>query len=193
MLKKDINKGILKIIQVSDYEHSDYTALCKFDQQEFLRRNYKRDLHIKQFISSRLILKSLIENHYSCTYYGLPSINGKPLPLNQLNVSLSHSENLVAVAISEQPIGIDLQAVLPKIVRVIPRICCEKELELATDNIKRTIIWSAKEAMYKYAEKEGLNFKTDLFVDSISIFTGIFPHKIRRFQFSITLSNVLAA
>lgn len=57
--------------------------------------------------------------------------NGKPfLALNKKYFSLSHSFNKVAIAISDKPVGIDIESVMPiSIVRVLAkRLLNEKEL-----------------------------------------------------------------
>lgn len=169
MLKKDINKGVLAVIQLADNEHSDFTCLCAKDQDELHVRRYKREIHKKQFIASRLTLASLLKEKYAFDYQGMCCINGKPLPIGKLTPSLSHSNELVAVAISEKKIGIDIQAILPKITRIIPRICNQSELALAPNELTQTILWSAKEAMYKHAQIDGLDFKTQLHIDSLLI------------------------
>ncbi len=186
MLKKDINKGVLAVIQVSDNEHSDHTTLCMNDQQELLLRKYKREIHKKQFIASRLTLATLLKEKFALEYDGLCAVNGKPLPICNLTPSLSHSVDLVAVAISENKIGVDIQAVLPKIYRVAPRICNQTELKLAPDEVRQTILWSAKEALYKYAQVDGLDFKTALIIDALSLEKNVITCSGRIINNSIT-------
>lgn len=169
MLKKDINKGVLAVIQVSDNEHSDYNALCITDQEELQLRRYKREIHKRQFIASRLTLAALLKEKYALDYKGLRCVDGKPLRIGNLTPSLSHSVDLVAVAVSQKKIGVDIQAVLPKISRVAPRVCNQAELNIAPDEVRQTILWSAKEALYKYAQVDGLDFKTALHIDSLSL------------------------
>lgn len=73
--------------------------------------------------------------------------------------SISHSKNLIAVALSTFPVGIDCQLVRPANEKAIARFLTKSEkkiLESLTDSIKNEYLisaWSKKESAYKCSAK----------------------------------------
>ena len=78
---------------------------------------------------------------------------------NDFHFSLSHSTNVVAVAVSNQKCGIDIECLdryrnmsPEQILRLSQKICTSKELA-SIDTIEDIIlIWTKKESIYKYLE-----------------------------------------
>lgn len=90
---------------------------------------------------------------------------GKPYIKNSdWHISISHCAFYAVMILHKtQSVGIDIEHISPKISRIIPRICTEAELGWAGNDIsKLTMLWCAKEAIYKYYGKKKLNFKTDI-------------------------------
>ena len=78
--------------------------------------------------------------------------NGKPMLRSGRYISISHTSHVVCVAISEYHVGIDIQKKTPKIMSIISRFMHNKEKnkqgrEMNTTRL--TMIWSAKEALFK--------------------------------------------
>lgn len=79
---------------------------------------------------------------------------GKPYVKNlPLYFSVSHSGDFVACAVSDRPIGLDLEQVRQCDISAAKRICSPKELEYiltAEDSLTRFFrVWTAKEAYVK--------------------------------------------
>lgn len=80
---------------------------------------------------------------------------GKPYLLNYSNVhfNISHSGEYVACAVSDKPIGIDIQKIGEYNADVAKRVCNEKELvqiENSSDKASEfTKLWTQKEAVLK--------------------------------------------
>jgi 4'-phosphopantetheinyl transferase len=102
--------------------------------------------------------------------YGKPQIKN-----SSLEISISHSYPYVAVSISENtPLGIDIQVIKPNIKRVAHKFVNKKENILVSKANNElallSIIWSAKECLYKFYEKgkllyiENLNVEFDPFL-----------------------------
>ena len=85
---------------------------------------------------------------------------GKPYFENAKQFSLSHSGNMLAVAISKKPIGVDVQTILPFSVDLAKTICNEKEFETVSKsrNPARVLtkLWAKKESLIK-CKGEGFN------------------------------------
>ena len=92
--------------------------------------------------------------------------NGKPFPIAQnLHISISHSHDYVACAVSKTPIGIDIEKISPINLKVAKRFCNKTELKYifgkapSDDDLVYTErcdllqrfyeVWTAKEAFCK--------------------------------------------
>lgn len=71
---------------------------------------------------------------------------------DEFEFSLSHTGNIVAVAISDKPIGVDIEFVgNEKFERLkSSSFCCEEEIKTGNDN---AMLWTAKEAIFKSLHK----------------------------------------
>ncbi|RLD29054.1 MAG: 4-phosphopantetheinyl transferase [Bacteroidetes bacterium] len=118
----------------------------------------KSEMHQRGFLSVRHILKDFgytdVELHYDN--------NGKPY-LNDGNyISITHSFTFSAIIISKNKVGVDIEKQRNKI-RIIANKFVDYEfnyLEKNDENYikKLTLIWCAKESIYKLFETLGLSF-----------------------------------
>jgi len=100
----------------------------------------------------------------------------KPHLINcQQHISISHSHHMVAVAIDEKQIcGIDIQHITPKIQVIKEKFLNPIELsncEQAND-LKLTLYWSAKEALFKIYGKKDIFLKDNIEVENLSFNEG---------------------
>jgi 4'-phosphopantetheinyl transferase EntD len=105
---------------------------------------------------------------------------GKPfLPDNSYFFSISHSADYVAVIISTKSnVAIDIQHVAPKIESIKQKFLTEVEMELLSNltislNEQFTLAWTIKEAMFKYFDDSGVDFKQHL-----NIASAIFENQV---------------
>lgn len=80
--------------------------------------------------------------------------NGQPiLSIGEVNISISHSFPYASLAISKKKIGIDLEKIQSKILKIKYKFLNEKELSWVENSPNEkellTIIWAIKEALYK--------------------------------------------
>lgn len=84
--------------------------------------------------------------------------NGKPLLTETHHISISHSGELAGILIAVHNVGIDIQGVDEKIEKIAPKFCNSDELARARwepNSLEYlTIIWSAKEAVFKFFGEE---------------------------------------
>ncbi|MBM3185075.1 MAG: 4'-phosphopantetheinyl transferase superfamily protein [Bacteroidetes bacterium] len=93
--------------------------------------------------------------------------SGKPVIENDSkHISISHSKNYVAFAVAPYKIGIDIEEIHERILKVKGRFLNQSELELFNLNslADLTIAWCAKETLFKLNDDSGLDFKTDLII-----------------------------
>jgi len=123
----------------------------------------------KKFKEYFLAVRKLLENED-------PELNidydskGKPFLNKQKGISISHSNEMVAIGISnETHFGIDIQYKTDKIFKIKSKFLSKKESKFLgkTDNMEFLIkIWSAKESIYKALGKKGVSFSNDLEIDT---------------------------
>lgn len=126
------------------------------------------ELHRRGFLSIRHLL---IHAGYTDLdlYY---SENGKPHLIDDKYISITHSFEFTAIIISDVSIGIDIEKQREKIKRIAPKfIGYEEEFLNSINNPVRelTVIWGAKESMYKLYGKKGLGFKAHCYVESFTM------------------------
>ena len=97
---------------------------------------------------------------------------GKPFLNNQKGISISHSNEIVAIGISNEiDFGIDIQYKTNKIFKIKNKFLSKNESKFLdkSDDIEHLIkLWSAKESIYKAIGKEGISFSHDLEIDIIN-------------------------
>jgi phosphopantetheinyl transferase len=110
----------------------------------------------KEFLISRLLLNNMSPNS-SITYnkFGAPELN------NDNCISISHSKRLVAIIISKQQVGLDIEEISEKALRVSSKFISLNNLKDLTAE-KATLIWCCKEAVFKWHQKGGVDFITDI-------------------------------
>lgn len=92
--------------------------------------------------------------------------SGRPLleHADGLYISISHSADYVAVAFGMcEAIGIDVEQPRAQLARVAPRVLSDTELAVYGDSESLLLkAWTLKEALYKAALTEGVDFRRDI-------------------------------
>lgn len=121
-----------------------------------------------EFIAGRVLARNLLEA-LGRPFQGVTKdVFGKPFfKQNTIHLSLSHSYPYVAALTDiNKSVGIDLEQIKKKIVKIGPRVLHQSELQDAgTDEIKHCIYWCAKEALVKVHGKKDLIFSEHLLIE----------------------------
>ena len=106
------------------------------------------------------ILQQIFPLGYQLNYHE----NGKPfLGDSKYHISISHSKSFIAVFISNSTtLGVDVEYVSAKIKKVTAKFINIKEEALITKELDYTLIWSAKEAVYKSFNTVGIDYKNNI-------------------------------
>ena len=135
--------------------------LAKTDEIRFQKRKIRS--HQKEFFASRrLLLEAGIPPHI---LYHDP--NDIPQLESGQQLSISHTKNLAGIALGTKPLGIDIEVFRPKIRRIATRFLhADETFVLNGDQVieKLTLIWTAKEALYKALNQKGIIFSKQLLV-----------------------------
>jgi len=94
--------------------------------------------------------------------------NGKPYLIGlPFHFSFSHCKGYAACAVDNQPIGIDIEIIHPRIAKVAHKFLNDQEKAMIEtldekDQLNQlAFLWAAKEAMYKKHEQLGIDFAKD--------------------------------
>ena len=123
---------------------------------------------ILQWLSSRFLLKMIAGAGEDILF--LKDGFGKPYISNySKHVSLSHSGNMIAAIVSDNPTGIDIERISAKTVELKDKFADDKELDLKNeeeDPVFFTRLWTIKEAVYKAYGKKQVKFKEQINIKS---------------------------
>ena len=141
----------------------------QFLTQSSLERvqNMKSELHQRGFLSVRHLLKEAGYTDADLFY----TENGKPHLKDGKHISISHSYTFSGIIISDDEVGIDLEKKREKI-KIIAHKFVNKEHDLLVDEglvDQLTIVWGAKESLYKIYPYDSLSFKKHIDVDVFSL------------------------
>ncbi len=110
----------------------------------------------KEYLATRILLNKLApKTQISYNIYGAPELNISK------QISISHSDKYVLIGISNLSIGVDIQKVDVRTKNYLNRFNNESK-GITLDKNKATLIWSCKEAIFKWHQKGQINFKTDI-------------------------------
>ncbi len=166
VLDKYIIKNLPFQSQIAWCKIKDLTINNITNFEKLYLTSIKHEFRREQFIAGRTLIKLLAKLPGTDIDY---DIHGAPFFLEhpELCISLSHSDEMVAVAHSLHGIGIDIQKHTPKISRIIHKFMSSIEIELARqtdEDLFAHYTWSAKEAMFKAYREGGIDFRKHLFV-----------------------------
>ena len=80
-------------------------------------------------------------------------------------ISVAHGAGCVAVAISDQRIGVDIESTERNFGKVSSRYMSNVEQQLCSDETWEAAVWAAKEALYKLYGKEGVELRDELCIE----------------------------
>jgi len=137
--------------------NSDEKNLLELKKSNILR---------EQFLATRKLL-ALENSDYKITY----DINGKPLLNSIYNISISHSHEIAALAISDNSnIGIDVQLKENKIFNIQNKFLNKYEKSNIGDDPTvdiLTMVWTSKESIYKAVGLKGISFSKNIKIDKV--------------------------
>ena len=130
----------------------------------------KSEMHQRAFLSVRKLLQIAGFTDFDLHYdvFGKPHLNGDK------HISITHSHEFSAIIISDETVGIDIELQREKIMRIADKFCKSEFQFLDSDNKaeyiqKLTVIWGAKEAIFKIRNEKGISFKNHIFVNQFSL------------------------
>lgn len=131
----------------------------------------KSEAHQKGFLAVRMLLQHLGYTDYDLTY----DTAGKPCLSDGKHISISHSHEFSCICIGDEVMGIDLEKLKEKTLKIAPRFMDVKHLKnlSITEQIeKATVIWGVKESIFKIKNEKGISFPEHIFEDDFCLTDG---------------------
>mgnify|MGYP003306916806 CR=1 FL=1 len=82
------------------------------------------------------------------------------------HISVAHGGGMVAVAIAEHPVGVDIEALDRNFERIKERYMTPQEVALSDSDNWPAVVWAAKEAIYKLYGKREVELTGDITITS---------------------------
>ena len=131
--------------------------------------NMKSDLHRRGFMSVRHLLAEEGYSDFDLFY----DENGKPYLKDDKHISITHSFIFSAIILSDLEVGIDIEKQRSKILRIAHKFTpIEEYRTLANHDAimrKLTLVWCAKESLYKSFAHPGVSFIENIYVEDFRL------------------------
>lgn len=118
----------------------------------------------KEILITKILLFNLFQNTCKLHYDNF----NKPYLSNNKAISISHSTNLIGILISDKlSAGLDIEKITEKVEIIKNKFLSDGELnsiDKENKHLSYTILWTAKEALYKLYGKKELIFKNNIYI-----------------------------
>jgi 4'-phosphopantetheinyl transferase len=130
----------------------------------------KSEIHQRAFLCVRMLIQEIGITDFDLHYDEF----GKPYLSDHRHISITHSHNFAAIIISDETVGIDIELQREKIIRIANKFVDYEfdylKPKLVEEYIKKlTVIWGAKEAIFKIRNEKGISFNDHIQVEDFSL------------------------
>ncbi len=170
-LFKTINhnsKTTIHVWKISETFDQLSSEIILNEKSQIRLQNMKSQMHQLGFLSVRKLLQIAEYSDFDLYY----DENGKPHLLDNKFISISHSHQMSAIVISDEPVGIDLEIQKEKVLKIASKFMNVSHLENISheDKIKKaTVIWGVKETIFKIENKKGISFPDHIFENNFDL------------------------
>ncbi len=165
-VEKVLEKGIdIFIAKIRTDEEKMLEEISLSSQEKMKYAEMTSRKRRQEWLTYRVLLSNVLGKEFILEYQS----NGKPYLLQpKKNISISHSKEYVAIAIAEKKIGIDIEKIDTRILKLKEKILNSREVNrfVAADERVLHIIWGIKESVYKQQDEE-INYLEDIEVKKI--------------------------
>ena len=173
--------------EITEDVTSLFRAVSLKDTSLFRLESMKSEAHQCCFLAVRMLLQHLGYTDFDLTYDEF----GKPHLSDGKHISISHSHDFSCICISDVVMGIDLERLKEKTLKIAPRFMDVFHLEnLSVEEQiqKATVIWGVKESIFKIKNEKGISFPEHIFEAEFDLKEGKceaelhFNNQIENFQ-----------
>ncbi|MEN8119964.1 MAG: 4'-phosphopantetheinyl transferase superfamily protein [Bacteroidota bacterium] len=147
-------------------------------QQDFDSAPLEEKVQLKKFknpnrqiewMATRLLTYELLEKKVIIDYdeFGKPSLRN-----DNRQISISHTDGMVAVQISNQPTGVDVEKISGRVAKIAHKFLSpteQKAIDIKNQLLHMYAYWGAKETIYKIHGRKGLDFKENIRIEPFKI------------------------
>lgn len=153
--------------EISETKEHLLVGLSLKDKSKERINGMRSELHQKGFLSVRHLLQEIGYSDDDLFY----TQDGKPHLKDGKHISITHSFNFAAIAVSNYEIGIDIEKNRDKIIKIAPKFVADEYDFMAEDHVVEflTVVWGAKESLFKIHPDGGLLFKHHLPIDPFKL------------------------
>jgi enterobactin synthetase component D len=184
-IEKIDSSSALAIKIIEPQEEDDLKFLSFREKLSFA--NISHDQKRQEWASSRLAIRDALKVLH-IPYPGFfKDEHGKSQAMNGNGfVSLTHTQGLAgAIFHRDTPVGIDMEFIREKILKIGFRFLHHTELEfLEKDPILYTMAWSAKESIFKCQGKRGVSFRENILLEPFNAGDSILRGRIKGTDFA---------
>lgn len=130
----------------------------------------KSEMHQRGFLSVRKLINEAGYTDFDLFYDAF----GKPHLRDGKHISITHSHQFSSIIVSDEKVGIDIELQRDKIIRIADKFC-DAEFQYLNNEVtsayikKLTVIWGAKEAIFKIQNEKGISFKDHIVVNPFEL------------------------
>ena len=122
----------------------------------------------REYLTWRAMLYEALDRRVSIAYE-----DGAPIGVGEnIYIGVSHTTDMAAVVISENPCAVDVERADRDVSRVASRFFTERERQLAADSASQVAVWCARECCYKYCRNKQLDILGDIGVTELDMAGG---------------------
>jgi 4'-phosphopantetheinyl transferase len=130
----------------------------------------KSEMHQRAFLSVRKLFQEAGYTDFDLYYDEF----GKPHLHDGKHISITHSHQFSAIILSDEVVGIDIELQREKIIRIADKFADTEfsflKPEQKEEYIRKlTVIWGAKEAIFKIRNEKGISFKDHIKVNTFEM------------------------
>lgn len=129
----------------------------------------KSDLHRRGFMSVRHLMREVGYTDFDLYY----DQKGKPHLTDGTHISITHSFTFSGIIVSDEEVGIDIEMQRSKILKIAHKFTpIEEYRTMANEDAlvrKLTMVWGAKESLYKSFAEEGVSFLQHIYVEDFRL------------------------
>jgi 4'-phosphopantetheinyl transferase EntD len=164
------------VVQVNDYtkvyllSYNPFNTELYYDRMTAIEKEklnlISNQARKNEYVASRLLKSELFpEKDILYNSVGAPFLQDMP----HTHISISHTKGMVGLAVSDREVGMDLEPVRDLAKRIHFKFVNEEELKILSneDEVQMCQAWSAKEVLYKLAERKQIDFKKEMNIVSL--------------------------
>ena len=157
--KIQIKECEIHLLHYESFQSTDYLDQLTDGEKEYYF-TFQHEHRRQEFVATRVLRHRIFGfEHIHYNELGAPYIKGEGF------ISISHTKGTIGIGFCKNfQIGLDLERISSKAVRIAPKFLNEKEkywLDIHSEEMM-TKAWSAKETLYKIAGRKKIDFKKEL-------------------------------